>query len=265
MLTPQDVSSRVFPKAMMGGYNMASVDEFLDVLTDDYTTLYKENAALKAKMKVLVDKVEEYRATEDAMRAALLAAQKMANSIVEDAEKKKIYRELFLLTSKPVLYACNVDEESASTGNAFSQKVFEKAETEGNKAVVISAEIESEVAQLSSPEEQQEFLETLGLKETGLNRVIKAGYDLLGLETYFTSGPKESHAWTIKKGTLAPQAAGVIHTDFERGFIRAEVISYNDYISCKGSVGAREQGKLRSEGKNYIVKDGDIIEFLFNV
>lgn len=183
----------------------------------------------------------------------------------EDAEKKKIYRELFLLTSKPVLYACNVDEESASTGNTFSQKVFEKAETEGNKAVVISAEIESEVAQLSSPEEQQEFLETLGLKETGLNRVIKAGYDLLGLETYFTSGPKESHAWTIKKGTLAPQAAGVIHTDFERGFIRAEVISYNDYISCKGSVGAREQGKLRSEGKNYIVKDGDIIEFLFNV
>ena len=147
----------------------------------------------------------------------------------------------------------------------FSEKVFQKAAEEGNKAVVISAEIEAEVAQLTNPSEQQEFLETLGLKETGLNRVIKAGYDLLNLETYFTSGPKESHAWTIRKGTLAPQAAGVIHSDFERGFIRAEVISYADYVACNGSVGAREQGRLRSEGKNYIVKDGDIIEFLFNV
>lgn len=183
----------------------------------------------------------------------------------DDEEKLKIYNSLFLLTSKPVLYVCNVDEASAATGNEFSKRVFEMAAKQGNEAVVISAAIEAEVALLESQEEQKEFLETLGLEETGLNRVIKAGYKLLKLKTYFTTGPKESKAWTIKDGFTAPQAAGVIHSDFEKGFIRAEVISYNDFVECKSEAKARELGKLRSEGKTYIMQDGDICHFLFNV
>ena len=182
----------------------------------------------------------------------------------EDIEKKKLFRQLYLLTSKPVLYVCNVDEDSASKGNKYSDLVFEKAKKEGNSVVIISAEIEAEVATLSL-EEQGEFLSSLGLAETGLKRVIRAGYELLNLQTFFTSGPKETHAWTITKGMLAPNAAGVIHSDFERGFIRAEIISYEDYIFYKGEVGAKEAGKLRSEGKNYVMQDGDIAHFLFNV
>ena len=139
------------------------------------------------------------------------------------------------------------------------------AKSQGNRAVVISAAIEAEVAQLTDEAERQEFLEALGLKETGLSRIIKAGYELLGLETFFTSGPKESHAWTMKKGCLAPEAAGIIHTDFEKGFIRAEVVSYQDYVRFKGESGARENGKLRQEGKTYVMQDGDVVHFLFNV
>ena len=183
----------------------------------------------------------------------------------EDEEQKKIYKQLFLLTSKPVLYVCNVDEASAATGNDFSKRVFEMAKKQGNEAVVVSAAIESEVALLEDPTEQKEFLETLGLEETGLNRVIKAGYKLLDLKTFFTVGPKESKAWTIKNGMTAPQAAGVIHSDFEKGFIRAEVISYQDFIDCQSEAKARELGKLRSEGKTYVMQDGDICHFLFNV
>lgn len=183
----------------------------------------------------------------------------------DDEERQKIYKQLFLLTAKPILYVCNVDEGSAATGNAFSDKVFERAKKEGNQAVIISAEIESEVARLTDPEEQKEFLETLGLQETGLNRVIQAGYRLLDLMTFFTVGPKESRAWTIKKGMCAPQAAGVIHSDFEKGFIRAEIISYEDFVECKSEARARELGKLRSEGKTYEMQDGDICHFLFNV
>ncbi|MCQ2914025.1 MAG: redox-regulated ATPase YchF [Alphaproteobacteria bacterium] len=183
----------------------------------------------------------------------------------DDEEKLKIYNSLFLLTSKPVLYVCNVDEASAATGNEFSKRVFEMAAKQGNEAVVISAAIEAEVALLENAEEQKEFLETLGLEETGLNRVIKAGYKLLKLKTYFTTGPKESKAWTIKDGFTAPQAAGVIHSDFEKGFIRAEIISYEDFVECKSEAKARELGKLRSEGKTYIMQDGDICHFLFNV
>ena len=200
------------------------------------------------------------------MALEALRAGKPARTVrPEESDKIKLFNSLFLLTSKPVLYVCNVDEESAATGNHYSEQVIDFAKEEGNTAVIISAEIEAEVAQLSSPAEQKDFLETLGLEETGLNRIIKAGYNLLGLLTFFTSGPKEAHAWTVKKGALAPNAAGVIHSDFEKGFIRAEVVSYDDYVSCRGEVGAREQGKLRAEGKGYVMQDGDVVHFLFNV
>jgi GTP-binding protein YchF len=196
-----------------------------------------------------------------------LSAGKPASTVKPDAkdtELCKIYKGLFLLTSKPVLYACNVDEASAATGNEYSKLVEEKAKAEGNNTVIISAEIESEVSRLPK-EDQAEYLESLGLTETGLSKVIRAGYDLLNLQTYFTSGPKETHAWTIKKGMTAPEAAGVIHSDFEKGFIRAEIIGYDDYVACNGEVKAREAGKLRSEGKTYVMKDGDVAHFLFNV
>ena len=182
-----------------------------------------------------------------------------------DSDAQKLFDGMYLLTGKPVLYVCNVEESAAATGNDYSKRVFDMAANQGNKAVVISAAIEAEVAQLSDPSEQQEFLSALGLSETGLSRIIKVGYELLGLETFFTSGPKESHAWTMKKGCLAPAAAGIIHTDFEKGFIRAEVVSYDDYIRYHGEVGARENGKLRQEGKAYIMQDGDVVHFLFNV
>ena len=174
-------------------------------------------------------------------------------------------RKLGLITAKPVLYACNVDEASAATGNAFSARVAERAKTEHAGCVVISAAIEAEVAQLADPAEKKEFLETLGLTETGLAQVIRAGYALLGLVTFFTVGPKEAHAWTVLAGAKAPQAAGAIHTDFERGFIRAETISYADFVACGGEAGAKEAGKMRLEGKDYMVQDGDSFHFLFNV
>ncbi len=197
-----------------------------------------------------------------------LKAGKPARTARPDETNKdacKAYRMLQLLTSKPVLYVCNVDENSAAGGNAFSEKVFAKAKAENAQAVIISAAIESEVAQLDSDEEKQEFLSSLGLEETGLSKIIKAGYNLLGLQTYFTAGPKEVRAWTFPKGAKAPQCAGVIHSDFERGFIRAETISFDDYVSLGGEQACKEAGKMRSEGKEYVVKDGDLLNFLFNV
>jgi GTP-binding protein YchF len=179
-------------------------------------------------------------------------------------EDQKAWRMLQLLTSKPALYVANVDEPSAEAGNDLSAKVVRRAEEDGAKAVVISAKIESEIAMLDTGE-RAEFLETLGLSEPGLNRLIREAYDLLGLQTYFTAGPKEARAWTIPKGATAPQAAGVIHTDFEKGFIRAETISYQDYITLGGEARARDAGKLRSEGKEYVVQDGDVMHFRFNV
>jgi GTP-binding protein YchF len=179
-------------------------------------------------------------------------------------EDGKAWRMLQLLTSKPALYVANVDEASASTGNALSEQVAARAEKDGAKVVVISAKIESEIAMLDA-DERGEFLETLGLEEPGLNRLIHEAYKLLGLQTYFTAGPKEARAWTIPVGATAPQAAGVIHTDFEKGFIRAETIAYDDYVKLKGEVGAREAGKMRSEGKEYVVQDGDVMHFRFNV
>lgn len=183
----------------------------------------------------------------------------------KDREACRCYKMLQLLTSKPVLYVCNVDEESAAAGNKYSAAVAEMAKSEGAGTVIISAEIESEVAQLESEEEKKEFLSALGLEETGLAKIIRAGYNLLGLQTYFTAGPKEVRAWTFVKGMKAPQCAGIIHSDFERGFIRAETISYDDYVKFGGEQGCKDAGKMRSEGKDYIVRDGDLMNFLFNV
>jgi GTP-binding protein YchF len=182
----------------------------------------------------------------------------------KDPEEAKALGRAQLLTAKPVLYVCNVDEGDAASGNALSQRVFEKAAAEGAQAVVISAAIEAEIATLAA-EEREAFLSDLGLHETGLNRMIHAAYALLGLITFYTAGPKESRAWTVHKGAKAPEAAGEIHTDFEHGFIRAETIAYDDYIRFGGEAGARDAGKLRSEGKDYVVQDGDVLLFRFNV
>jgi len=180
-------------------------------------------------------------------------------------DDKKAFGMLQLLTSKPVLYACNVEEESASDGNALSAKVAEMAAAQGATSVVVSAKIEEEVSQLADAEEKAEFLEALGLHEAGLDRVIRAGYSLLKLITFFTSGPKETRAWTVFDGALGPQAAGVIHTDFERGYIKAETIAYDNFVSLGGEQAVKDAGKMRQEGKTYQVKDGDIMLFRFNV
>jgi GTP-binding protein YchF len=177
-------------------------------------------------------------------------------------EEMPAFRGLQLLTAKPIVYVCNVEEAAASTGNAHSKRVEERAKVEGAAAVVISAKIESELAGMS-PEERTEFLAAMDLEEPGLNRLIRAGYALLDLVTYFTVGPKEARAWTITRGTKAPQAAGVIHTDFEKGFIRAETIAYGDYVAHNGETGCKDAGKMRLEGKEYVVKDGDVLHFRF--
>ncbi len=181
-----------------------------------------------------------------------------------DAEEERVFQQAQLLTSKPVLYVCNVDEASAADGNELSARVFAKAKAEGAEAVVVSAAIEADIVSMPV-EDRAEFLADLGLTETGLARVIRAGYELLHLITFFTVGPKEARAWTVFRGAKAPQAAGVIHTDFEKGFIRAETMAYQDYVDHGGEAGAREAGKWRSEGKDYIVQDGDIMLFRFNV
>ena len=179
-------------------------------------------------------------------------------------DEERLFEQAQLLTAKPVLYVCNVAEEDAATGNALSELVFAKAAAEGAQAVVVSAAIEAELVAME-PEERTEYLADLGLEETGLARVIRAGYDLLGLKTFFTVGPKEARAWTFPSGAKAPQAAGEIHTDFEKGFIRAETIAFDDYVALGGESGAKEAGKLRQEGKEYLVQDGDIMLFKFNV
>ena len=182
----------------------------------------------------------------------------------KDDEEARVFAQAQLLTAKPVLYVCNVAEEDAAEGNALSAQVFAKAKAEGAEAVVVSAAIESELVAMPA-EDRAEYLAELGLTESGLSRVIRAGYKLLGLQTFFTAGPKESRAWTFPAGAKAPQAAGEIHTDFERGFIRAETIAYDDYLALNGEAGAREAGKLRQEGKEYLVQDGDVMLFKFNV
>ena len=193
-----------------------------------------------------------------------LEAGRPARSVEVAEDDRKAWSMLQLLTAKPVLFVCNVDEASAAGGNSQSARVARMAEAQGMGHVVISARIEEEISQLE-PEEQQMFLSEMGLAEAGLDRLIRAGYALLGLQTYFTVGPKEARAWTIRRGTLAPQAAGEIHGDFEKGFIRAETMAYADYVQYKGEAGAKEAGKWRSEGKDYVTQDGDIMLFRFNV
>ena len=235
-----------------------------ELMLADLESLEKRVNSAQKKAKV-GDK--ESKALLEVMEPALaiLREGRPVRMLKIDDDLKPMLKSLMLLSSKPVLYVCNVEEGAAATGNTFSERVAAKAKAEGAASVVISAAIESEVAQLSDPAEKKEFLESLGLEETGLARVIKAGYSLLDLITFFTVGPKEAHAWTLQGGLKAPQAAGVIHTDFERGFIRAETIAYEDYVALGGESGAKEAGKMRSEGKEYVVRDGDVFHFLFNV
>jgi GTP-binding protein YchF len=195
----------------------------------------------------------------------LLRASKPARlTEPRDHEEKLVLERAQLLTAKPVLYVCNVDEDDAASGNAHSEAVFAKAAAEGAKAVIISAAIEAEIATMPG-EDRAEFLSDLGLTETGLSQIIRAGYELLHLITFFTAGPKEARAWTVEKGAKAPEAAGAIHTDFERGFIRAETIAHQDFLACGGEAGAKEAGRMRAEGKDYVVQDGDVLLFRFNV
>ena len=235
-----------------------------ELMLADLESLEKRVDALEKKAKGTGEDAKSAKEMLDlVMRPLVLLREgKPARLVVRKPEEEKLFHSLGLLTSAPVLYACNVEEASAATGNEFSRRVEQRAKEEGAVAVVISAKIESEIATLP-PAERVEFLEAVGLQETGLDRLIRAGYALLHLVTYFTVGPKESKAWTITAGTKAPQAAGVIHSDFERGFIRSETIGYDDYIAGGGEAGARDAGKLRLEGKDYVVADGDVLHFRF--
>lgn len=232
-----------------------------ELMLSDLESLEKRRSNLEKKAKGQDKEAAAQILVIDKVLSVLREGQPARMAAIEDDERA-IFRQLGLLTNKPVLYVANVDEESADKGNAFSETVKSRAEAEGAAFVVISAKIESELAGLE-PQERDEFLAELGLDEPGLNRLIRAGYDLLDLITYFTAGPKETRAWTITRGTLAPKAAGVIHTDFEKGFIRAETISFDDYITFDGESGAKEKGKMRLEGKDYEVRDGDVLHFRF--
>jgi GTP-binding protein YchF len=244
------------------------IDPIADIETIETELMLADLESLEKRVDPLEKKAKgndkEAKETLDLVKRSLKLLQdgKPARFVERKPEEEKLFHSLGLLTSAPVLYACNVEEGAAATGNAFSQKVESRAKEEGAVAVVISAKIESEIAALPEAE-RADYLEAVGLKETGLDRLVRAGYALLHLVTYFTVGPKETRAWTITVGTKAPQAAGVIHTDFEKGFIRAETISYDDYIATGGEAGARDAGKMRLEGKDYVVKDGDIMHYRF--
>lgn len=251
---------------VMGGIDPLRDVEVIEteLMIADLDSLSKQIPATEKKAK---GGDKEAKAQIDAMIKvkAVLDAGKPARAAGLDADDQKLPFYAQLITSKPVLYVCNVNEGDAATGNEWTKKVAEYASAHGADTVIISAAIEAEVAQLSSDDEKKEFLSTMGLEEPGLNRVIRAGFKLLGLQTYFTVGPKEARAWMITIGMKAPQAAGVIHTDFEKGFIRAETIAYNDFVAGGGEAGAKEAGKMRQEGKEYVVHDGDIMLFRFNV
>jgi len=247
------------------------VDPIADADTVETELMLADLESLERRVPNLVkkaqqgDKEAKIEATVLGQALELLQASKPARlTKPKDAEEAKALQRAQLLTAKPVLYACNVDEGDAADGNALSQRVAEKAAAEGAQAVVISAAIEAEIATLPT-EDRDSFLSDLGLHETGLNRMIHAAYALLGLITFYTAGPKEARAWTVHRGAKAPEAAGEIHTDFERGFIRAETIAYDDFIACNGEAGAKDAGKMRAEGKEYVVQDGDILLFRFNV
>ncbi|GGX51427.1 ribosome-binding ATPase YchF [Tateyamaria omphalii] len=243
------------------------VDPVADAETIETELMLADIESLEKRLQNIVRKVrggdKEAVQQERLMKTALAALEdgQPARVVEVDDEDVRAWTMLQLLTSKPVLYVCNVGEAEAAEGNAHSTKVADMAAGQGNSHVVISAQIEEEISQLED-EEARMFLEEMGLSEPGLDRLIRAGYDLLHLETYFTVGPKEARAWTIKSGTSAPKAAGVIHGDFEKGFIRAETIAYDDYVTLGGEQAAKEAGKMRAEGKGYVVKDGDVMHFL---
>ena len=233
-----------------------------ELMLSDMESVERRLANLSRKLKGGdKDALDQDRLLRAAMTA--LEAGRPARTVQVAEDDRRVWRLLQLLTAKPVLFVCNVEEASAASGNAQSARVAEMAARQGAASVVISARIEEEISQLDA-EEAAMFLEEMGLHEAGLDRLIRAGYALLGLQTYFTVGPKEARAWTIARGTLAPAAAGVIHGDFEKGFIRAETIAYPDYIAGKGEAGAKEAGKFRVEGKTYEVQDGDVLHFLFS-
>ena len=246
-----------------------SVDPIRDAETVETELMLADLDSLEKRFKNLEKKArggDRESAATVALMEPLIAALtegKPARTAIPAGEEEAV-RRLQLITSKPVLYVCNVEEASAASGNAFSARVAARAAAEGAAYVVVSAAIEAEVSQLAEGD-RTEFLEGLGLHDSGLDRVISAGYGLLGLITYFTVGPKETRAWTITKGTKAPQAAAVIHNDFERGFIACETIAYDDFVAGKGEAGAKEAGRMRVEGKEYVVKDGDVLLFRFNV
>jgi GTP-binding protein YchF len=235
-----------------------------ELMLADLESLEKRVELLEKRARGNNGEAKDARDTLDLVNRslALLRDGRPTRFVERKPEEERTFHALGLLTALPVLYVCNVDEASAATGNEYSRQVQERARVEGEGCVVISAKIEAEIAALPA-EERAHFLDDLGLKEAGLDRLIRAGYELLGLVTYFTAGPKQASAWTVTRGTKAPQAAGVIHTDFERGFIRAETISYDDYVALGGEVGAREAGRMRLEGKDYVVADGDVLHFRF--
>ena len=245
------------------------VDPVADAETIDTELMLADIESIEKRLQGLVRKVrggdKEAVQQERLMKMALTALEdgQPARVVEVDEEDAKAWRMLQLLTTKPVLYVCNVGEDESATGNSHSAQVAEMAAKQGNAHVIISAQIEEEISQLEA-EEAEMFLTEMGLEEPGLDRLIRAGYDLLHLETYFTVGPKEARAWTIKTGTSAPKAAGVIHGDFEKGFIRAETIAYDDFVTLGGENAAKDAGKMRAEGKGYVVKDGDVLHFLFN-
>ncbi len=244
------------------------IDPIADIETIETELMLADLESLEKRVDALEKKArgndKEAKETLDLVQRALkpLREGKPARVTERKPEEEKAFAMLGLMTAKPVVYVCNVEEASAANGNDYSRKVEARAKEEGAVSVVISAKIESEIAVLSR-DEREDYLAAVGLKEAGLDRLIRAGYALLDLVTYFTVGPKEARAWTITRGTRAPQAAGVIHTDFERGFIRAETIAFKDYVALGGEAGARDNGKLRLEGKDYVVADGDVMHFRF--
>ncbi|HKX09542.1 MAG TPA: redox-regulated ATPase YchF [Stellaceae bacterium] len=235
-----------------------------ELLLADLDSLEKRVLAAEKKARGNDKEAKAELAVMEPVLAALREG-KPARAVSLDRDQRAILKRLQLLSAKPVLYVCNVEEAAAATGNAQTARVADYAQAQGAEIVVISAAIEAEVALLSDDAEKREFLEHLGLEEAGLARVIHAGYHLLDLVTFFTVGPKEAHAWTVRRGAAAPESAGVIHTDFEKGFIRAETISYDDFVACGGEQGAKDAGKMRLEGAEYVVQDGDVLHFRFNV
>ena len=257
--------------------NITHVDGCVDPVRDkeiiDYELILKDLETVEARIAKTQKQAQtggdklakmQYEVLKPIKEA--LEAGKPARSVVfETPDERKFVRELFLLTSKPVLYVCNVDDASAVNGNHYVDAVREAIREEGAGLMIVAAQTESEIAELDTYEERQEFLAEIGLEESGVSRLIRAAYNLLDLQTYFTAGPDEVRAWTFVRGSKAPRCAGIIHTDFEKGFIRAEVIKYDDYVALGGENGVREAGKLSVEGKEYVVQDGDIMHFRFNV